>query len=80
MSVGALDIWGGVSGIWSHTGGSGSAASEIPDYEGGRARIELGFNRELPAGKSITGSTFYDGIGADGFESYGVSLGYERAF
>jgi len=80
ISSGELELWGGVSAIWSHTSGNGFASTVTPDYEGGRARIELGVNRTMSAGQSFTAATYYDGIGANDFESYGLTLGYEMQF
>ena len=80
VSTGELELLSGFSGIWSHTSGSGFASTVTPDYEGGRARVELGVNRTMPAGQSFTAATYYDGIGANGFESYGLSLGFEMQF
>ncbi|SEP27750.1 HYR domain-containing protein, partial [Salinihabitans flavidus] len=80
VSSGTLELWGGASGIWSHTSGSGFASTVTPDYEGGRGRVELGFNHAFSANRRFSASTFYDGIGAGGFESYGLSLGYEMNF
>lgn len=80
VSSGTLDLWGGISGIWSHTSGSGFASTVTPDYAGGRARIELGFNRALSANQNVTASAYYDGVGARGYESYGLSFGYEMQF
>jgi len=80
VSSGELELLSGVSGIWSHTSGSGFASIVTPDYEGGRARIELGVNRTMSAGQSFTAATYYDGIGANDFESYGLTLGYEMQF
>lgn len=80
VRTGELELWGGVSGIWSHTNGSGFASSVTPDYEGGRARVDLGINYQLPADQRFTAAIYYDGIGASGFESYGLDLGYEMQF
>ena len=75
-----LELWGGVSGIWSHTSGSGYASTVTPDYEGGRARVELGINHQISIDQSFTAGTYYDGIGAGDYESYGLSLGYQMQF
>jgi hypothetical protein len=80
VSIGELELWGGISGIWSHTSGSGYASAVAPDYRGGRARGEFGVTRTVSANQSFTAATFYDGIGAGGFESYGLSLGLEMKF
>ncbi|MCL3883892.1 hypothetical protein [Marivita sp. GX14005] len=77
---GTLELWGGASAIWSHTSGSGFVSTVTPDYEGGRARVELGLDHAFSTNRRFSASTFYDGIGADGFESYGLSLGYEMSF
>ena len=77
---GELELWGGVSGIWSHTSGSGYASTLTPDYEGGRGRIELGINHQISIGRNFTAATYFDGIGASDYESYGLSLGYAMQF
>ncbi|MGB3496269.1 MAG: Ig-like domain-containing protein, partial [Elainellaceae cyanobacterium] len=78
--TGELEVSGGVSGIWSQTGGSGFASTIVPDFEGGRGRVELGVNRVMSANRQLSAATFYDGIGASDFESFGLSLGYEMKF
>ncbi|MCZ4353947.1 Ig-like domain-containing protein, partial [Roseovarius aestuarii] len=75
-----LELWGGISGIWSHTKGSGFASTVTPDYDGGRARVELGFNYDFFADQRLSVGTYYDGIGASSFESYGLTIGYETTF
>ncbi|KAA8605740.1 Ig-like domain-containing protein, partial [Salipiger aestuarii] len=80
VSTGELELLSGFSGIWSHTNGSGFASTVTPDYEGGRARVELGINYQIYARQSFTATTYYDGIGASSFESYGLSLDYEMQF
>ncbi|MEZ5798506.1 MAG: Ig-like domain-containing protein [Paracoccaceae bacterium] len=79
-SSGKVEFWGGISGIWSETGGDGFARSVTPAYEGGRARVELGMNQSLAGGQRLSISGWYDGIGAKDFESFGVDLGYEMRF
>jgi outer membrane autotransporter protein len=80
VSHGELEVWGGTSGIWSHISGSGFASTVTPNFEGSRSRIELGLERSMSAHKSISFATFYDGIGASDYESYGVSIGFEAQF
>ncbi len=80
VNNGSLELFGSVSGIWSNTSGSGFASTITPDYEGGRARIELGLDRKLSGYQRIRVAAYYDGIGASGFESFGLSLGYEVQF
>ena len=77
---GELELRGGISGIWSQTSGSGYASTVTPDYEGGRGRVEIGFRRMLSPLHSYTMSAQYDGIGARGYESFGLSANYELKF
>ncbi len=80
ISRGELELWGGASAIWSQTGGEGFARSVTPSYEGGRARLKLGLNYTLRNGQSLFLSGWYDGIGAEDYESFGLNLGYEKTF
>ncbi|MDF3414656.1 hypothetical protein HKX54_09345 [Sulfitobacter sp. M57] len=80
VASGDLELWGGASAIWSHTSGSGYAATVSPSYEGGRGRVELGVNYEISATQQVTAATHFDGIGAKNYESYGMSLGYGLQF
>jgi hypothetical protein len=77
---GTMTLTGGTSGIWSHTNGSGNAATVVPAYEGGRMRIDLGLNYVMPSGGRLSIDTFYDGIGASGYRSYGAQIGFDLAF
>jgi hypothetical protein len=77
---GALELTGGIFGIWSHTSGTGTAATVIPAYEGGRARTKLGLHYTSPGGGRFNVDVTYDGIGAKNFESYGMELGYALDF
>jgi hypothetical protein len=77
VRTGEIELWGGVSGIWSHTSGSGFASALEPDYEGGRARIESGINYAISSNQNFTAGIYYDGIGARDFEAFGVGLYYE---
>lgn len=79
-SAGEMELWTGVSAIWSHTSGNGFASTVTPDYEGGRARVEFGINQVMLFGQTLTAATYYDGFGAKGFKSYGLNLGYEMKF
>lgn len=71
---------GGLSGIWSTTSGTGAAVSRTPAYEGGRMRVELGYGGWLRNGGRFQVSVFGDGIGADGYASYGVEGTYALSF
>ncbi|MGU9958057.1 MAG: hypothetical protein ACNYPI_10730 [Arenicellales bacterium WSBS_2016_MAG_OTU3] len=69
MQRGSLDFTGGISGIYSETGG-GVGGNGEPDFEGARARTELGLNYGSEDGPIVRAGTFYDGISTD-YESYG---------
>lgn len=68
-----LSLAGGITGIYSQSSGTGGqAALLVPNTEGMRARIDLGMDFRSDAGLSSSVSVFYDGIGADGYEAFGV--------
>jgi hypothetical protein len=77
---GAMILTGGIMGIGSFTDGSGNPSSVVPEYEGGRAKIDLGLNYDMTNGGRFLAEMFYDGIGASGYESYGVTLGFNLEF
>ncbi len=72
----ATTLKAGASGTWSYSSGSAIAAG----YEGGRARISLGVVHRFGACSGLELSSFYDGIGAADFESYGAELKWEVCF
>ena len=67
---------GGLSGIWSETTSSGSA----PASDGVRMRVHAGFSHAMDNGVTLSANGFYDGIGADDYEGWGVSIGLEMKF
>lgn len=73
---GALDLTGGLSGIYASTQ-NGAAAQQ--DFEGGRGRVHLGLNYTTGTGATLNVGTFYDGIGSK-HEAYGASLGFNWKF
>lgn len=77
---GEMTLTGGVKAIGSFVNGSGHAASVSPDYEGGRARIDLGMMHRMVNGGQFQIQSYYDGIGASGYDSYGVSFRLEYQF
>lgn len=77
---GELEIIGGISGIWSHTAGSGTSTQVVTPFDGTRGRIDLGANYTTHNGARFRTSGFYDGIGQSGFEAYGLTLAYEMKF
>jgi hypothetical protein len=80
LGTGSLEVFGGVSGIWANTGGSGYVSTVTPNYEGGRGRVEFGLNRVMSQYQWLKATTFYDGLGADGYESYGFAVSSETRF
>ncbi|MGI9425684.1 MAG: autotransporter outer membrane beta-barrel domain-containing protein, partial [Hyphomicrobiaceae bacterium] len=62
-----------VKGIWDFE------TADVVDLETGlasgsdglRARVNGGFNMQLPGGITLTGEGHYDGLGADDYEAYG---------
>jgi hypothetical protein len=80
LSNGELMLIGGVSGIWSSSEGTGFTSSVAPTTDGQRARITLGASFALPNGVVLSTGTFYDGIGVNDYESYGLDLGVQMQF
>jgi hypothetical protein len=75
VSTGALELTGGLSGIYSSTDGGAAA----PEFENWRGRTHLGLNYGMASGATLSATTFYDGIGTD-YEGYGASLGFDLKF
>jgi len=75
-----LELTGGIAAIGTSTRGTGTAAIVVPNFEGGRARVELGSNYTMPNGGLLSISTFYDGIGASEYNSYGGEIVYNLEF
>jgi hypothetical protein len=75
VSSGALELTGGLSGIYSATDGGAAA----PEFENWRGRTHLGLNYGMANGANLSVSTFYGGIGTD-YESYGANLGLNWKF
>ena len=80
VQTGALTLIGGVSGVWSDTSGSGTAAGIVPGGDTTRGRIELGLDYQLHSNKRLALGTFYDGIGASDYDSYGMSFSLDTKF
>lgn len=77
---GDMILTGGVSAIGSFYEASGTGPTVLPDYEGGRARIELGMRYSMKKGGQLVVETFYDGIGANGYQAYGAQVGLNMQF
>ena len=75
VSTGALELTGGLSGIYSAT--DGGAAT--PEFENWRGRTHLGLNYGMANGANLSATTFYDGLGTN-YESYGASLSVDMKF
>nr|WP_321509502.1 Ig-like domain-containing protein [uncultured Celeribacter sp.] len=73
--TGALELTGGLSGIYSST--DGAAAS--PEFENWRGRTHLGLNYDTGRGATARVGAFYDGLGTD-YESYGADIGLDWTF
>jgi hypothetical protein len=80
LSNGELMLTGGISGIWSSNEGTDFASSAAPTTDGQRARITLGASHTLPNGVVLSAGIFYDGIGLNDYESYGLDLGIQMQF
>jgi len=75
VQTGALELTGGLSGIYSST--DGAAAS--PEFENWRGRTHLGLNYDTGQGATARVGIFYDGLGTN-FESYGADFGLDWRF
>ncbi|MCO4848176.1 MAG: hypothetical protein KC448_09415 [Yoonia sp.] len=49
-------------------------------FTGGRARIELGLEQRATTGLIANLSGYYDGIGADNYEAYGLEFRLDHNF
>jgi hypothetical protein len=79
-SSNTLELTGGISAIGSSTSGTGTAATVVPSYTGGRARAKLGTHYSLANGGVFSISAYLDGIGTNGYHSYGGDIGFSLAF
>lgn len=72
----------GVRGVWDFE------QADIVDLNTGfavgtnelRARMEAGVSADLAGGTNISAEGFYDGIGAESFEAYGVTFGIRKSY
>ena len=76
----AMLLTGGISAIGSYVGGDGDASGIVTDYEGGRARLDLGLVYQANGGGVLDVSTFYDGIGTGDYEAFGLSAAFNLNF
>jgi hypothetical protein len=75
VSTGALELTGGLSGIYSASDGAAAA----PEFENLRGRTHLGLNYGMESEANLSATILYDGLGTD-YESYGASLGFDVKF
>ena len=75
VRTGAMALTGGLGLVWSNTEGD-----YITSDSRSRGRGEIGFSYDLDDNVQIDFESFYDGIGASGYESYGLSLRAEMKF
>lgn len=80
VSRGAMELTGGLSGIWSTTSGTGTVPGVTPIGDTARARADLGFDYRLENNSLLAANVFYDGIGESGFENYSVNLLWQMSF
>ena len=80
VASGDFSLVGGVSAIWSETDGDGIPRGILSSGDDMRGRVDFGFNYALSSNNTVSLDTFYDGIGADDFEGYGMSLNWALDF
>lgn len=72
-------VRGGISAVHSSVSGSAATRADVA-YEGTRARIDAGASTRLCNGADLSVGAYLDGIGAQGYRSYGLRLGLDFAF
>ncbi|WP_458790787.1 hypothetical protein [Yoonia sp. MH D7] len=80
LSSGELLLTGGISSILSSSNGTGFAASDTAITDGTRSRVSLGASFTMSNGTILSAGSFYDGIGMNDYESYGIDLGIQMQF
>lgn len=77
---GALELTGGLAYVGSSNRGSGHASLVVPEYADGHGKVKAGANYTLPNGAVLAVDVYNEGIGAAGYESYGVQFGFDLRF
>ncbi|WP_417432766.1 Ig-like domain-containing protein [Hoeflea sp.] len=77
---GALELTGGLAYVGSSNRGSGHASLVVPEYADGHGKVKAGANYTLRNGAVLAVDVYNDGIGAAGYESYGVQFGFDLRF
>lgn len=72
LNSNGLTLTGGASAIWSDFSGSGGSAAVIGSGEDWRGRIDAGLNFAPANGPTAGVNLFFDGLGDDSYESYGL--------
>ena len=80
LGTGQLLLTGGFAGVWSSASGTAVAETVLPAYSGWRGKLNAGLTRVWDNGGELSVALRYDGLGSAGYESYGLSFGYTRAF
>jgi outer membrane autotransporter protein len=76
----SLEIHGGLGIVGSAISGLESESSVAAIFEQRRGKLELGANLRLGKKIKIRANTFYEGVLADDFRSYGLQLGFDYRF
>ncbi len=80
VSSGTMDLTGGLSGIYADVSGDAADSAFADSYDGNRAMLELGLARHFVNGSDLSFGSYYDGIGVNGYESWGLKLSYSTEF
>jgi len=70
----------GLATVYSESRGDGAFANLTDNQDGPRGRVDLSASTQLANGALLDGQIFYDGLGAENYESYGVSLEFQLRF
>jgi len=80
MRTGTATLSAGLTGFWSQSSGTGAASGFVSATEGGRARVDIGLEHRSDNGLITSLSGFYDGLGADSYQAYGLGFSLNLQF
>jgi hypothetical protein len=80
LKDGEMVLTGGVSSIWSDTTGTGFASTLDSAYDGQRARLHVDSVYTGNNGISLSAGAYYDGIGAEDYDAFGLHVGLNKSF
>jgi hypothetical protein len=80
LKDGDFVLTGGLTSIWSDTTGTGYAATLDSPYQGQRARLNIDGVYTSTNGITFTAGTYYDGLGTDNYQAWGLQAGVEKTF